>query len=660
MKKRIVYSATAFLISVCMLITGIPVNAFTEIGSSSVSASADEDIKNLSDSFYAQQSAKNLDWYSTSIKAISDALSFVSVESTASKVGVWAGQQFLSILMNSTQPDATETILAAVNELYMQNQTTLLKLDQLSGLVKDQAQLNSINQYFNGNDVLFVKTKIYMGALQNTEGLSDAQVEKNRKNIMIWSVGNTTNVDELNLADKSMFDTEVLAFGNKLQDTIYLTDGSCSPLELMNNYSLGHFKWEHQGYEMRENYWSSLVNLYTTSANIMYVSLNARIEAYEAVHGENSASILRSKLKTLTETSENIKKIGKKTVVKRLSDDLRRYQVKGHEITLRTKATKQTLPYRNAGNKEDFDCPKGRKTNSHWDSFYMYTDENNNTYEALSEECYRMFYNDYNPSGSTTKTSLYDIFFSPENGALTPPEKGEGTRDWMFVTNDLKTVHNTFYKFFIFYYGEEWIIGDVLLNSGDCSYVKWDWKSIFDNKYTNIAYYTTLRGTHIYIDEDYCDSFVMVMADKGQYNSIPGTGTGQEEYKIGIPATVTFDAKGGTVEPKTVDTDLNGYISELPVPVYDGYSFDGWYTSENVKVTKETQFKDDTTVYAKWVKIEDVKAAKDSVGSSPDSTGAPQTGNGGYAVIPILLIILSVFAIALAYIRKDGKLNYKK
>ncbi|MDO4831464.1 MAG: hypothetical protein Q4A46_08315 [Clostridia bacterium] len=86
MKKRIVYSATAFLISVCMLITGIPVNAFTEIGSSSVSASADEDIKNLSDSFYAQQSAKNLDWYSTSIKAISDALSFVSVESTASKV----------------------------------------------------------------------------------------------------------------------------------------------------------------------------------------------------------------------------------------------------------------------------------------------------------------------------------------------------------------------------------------------------------------------------------------------------------------------------------------------------------------------------------------------------------------------------------------------
>ncbi|MDO4831428.1 MAG: hypothetical protein Q4A46_08130, partial [Clostridia bacterium] len=81
----------------------------------------------------------------------------------------------------STQPDATETILAAVNELYMQNQTTLLKLDQLSGLVKDQAQLNSINQYFNGNDVLFVKTKIYMGALQNTEGLSDAQVEKTVK-----------------------------------------------------------------------------------------------------------------------------------------------------------------------------------------------------------------------------------------------------------------------------------------------------------------------------------------------------------------------------------------------------------------------------------------------------------------------------------------------
>lgn len=52
----------------------------------------------------------------------------------------------------------------------------------------------------------------------------------------------------------------------------------------MNKYDLQVNKWEHQGYEMRENYWNSLMNLYITSASLMKTSLIARMEEYKSIY----------------------------------------------------------------------------------------------------------------------------------------------------------------------------------------------------------------------------------------------------------------------------------------------------------------------------------------------------------------------------------------
>ena len=67
--------------------------------------------------------------------------------------------------------------------------------------------------------------------------------------------------------------------------------------------------------------------------------------------------------------------------------------------------------------------------------------------------------------------------------------------------------------------------------------------------------------------------------------------------------TVTFDANGGSVST-TSTTTKDGKLESLPAPTYDGYDFLGWYTEKEggEKVTTDTVFTNDTTIYAHWQK----------------------------------------------------------
>ena len=66
--------------------------------------------------------------------------------------------------------------------------------------------------------------------------------------------------------------------------------------------------------------------------------------------------------------------------------------------------------------------------------------------------------------------------------------------------------------------------------------------------------------------------------------------------------TVHFDAGEGTVSTPDVTTGTNGKIADLPVPVSEGWTFDGWYTAitGGDKITTDTVFEQETTVYAHW------------------------------------------------------------
>ena len=66
--------------------------------------------------------------------------------------------------------------------------------------------------------------------------------------------------------------------------------------------------------------------------------------------------------------------------------------------------------------------------------------------------------------------------------------------------------------------------------------------------------------------------------------------------------TITFDGNGGTPSVGSMTT-TNQKLTSLPSASRSGsYSFDGWYTEESggTKITTDTEFPADTTVYAHW------------------------------------------------------------
>ena len=634
MKKSIL----SILLVLCMVMAVIPLTSITALATTDdeVQLSSDssalipptipENVKQSAEEFYKSYSAENGDWVSTSCKLINTALTSLPVTGKYEKIGVWVGKQFLNLFMGTKETDPTEEILDAINQLNRQEQTTLLKLDQLTDIVKDQNQLNYINEYYNGDKTLYAVTKIYMGALQNTDEQTDEQIEANRRHILTYDIPEKSSSDISSLSSLSSYDKMVLAWGEKLKSSIFLNDGSCNAIELMNNYALGHFKWEHQGYEMRENYWSSLINLYVTSSDLMRQSLNARIEVYEEAYGEKSASTLRQTLEDLSKLNEDIQNLGNAASVTRLDDDIRHYQVKGHEVYLFTQTTKQFLPYKTAGRREDFKLYDGdTKTNKHWYPFYKYTDsKTGKVYEGLDSKYYKYIYDDYNPAGSSKIINLYDIFFSEEEGNLTPPDGIEYSGTVTFVSNDIKTDY--WYQKSLRGLYEYWSVYCKIYEA----YGK------ISDEYTLIANFEDAYNQYWhYIDQKYVESFIMVIPAEMSNNEVD-EGQGEIVTEENVPFTVTFDANGGSVDVKSTKTDMNGYIAELPTPTYTGYKFDGWYTAQNVKVTSKTQFTEDTTVYAKWI----------SVNSTPDTakqtkSTSPQTGDNRHTALWLALLFVS-------------------
>ncbi|MCR5268238.1 MAG: InlB B-repeat-containing protein [Lachnospiraceae bacterium] len=72
----------------------------------------------------------------------------------------------------------------------------------------------------------------------------------------------------------------------------------------------------------------------------------------------------------------------------------------------------------------------------------------------------------------------------------------------------------------------------------------------------------------------------------------------------GIESTVTFDANGGTCSEPTRQVTYATKLGVLPVPVYPGYTFLGWYTEQTggkqINASTEIRTTEDQTFYAHW------------------------------------------------------------
>ncbi len=90
--------------------------------------------------------------------------------------------------------------------------------------------------------------------------------------------------------------------------------------------------------------------------------------------------------------------------------------------------------------------------------------------------------------------------------------------------------------------------------------------------------------------------------------------------------TITFDANGGNCSTATATANTDGKLAVLPTATRSGYTFNGWFTAANggTKVTTDTVFTADTTIYAQWTK---------------NSSGGSSGGGGSYTPSTYSIIV---------------------
>lgn len=101
--------------------------------------------------------------------------------------------------------------------------------------------------------------------------------------------------------------------------------------------------------------------------------------------------------------------------------------------------------------------------------------------------------------------------------------------------------------------------------------------------------------------------------------------------------TVTLNANGGTVDPTSIKA-VEGNIESLPTPTAPaGKQFIGWFTAADggVEVTVETNFEEDTTIYAHYASVYTVTLNVGTDGTLPEGTATTLTTvSGKLAALP--------------------------
>ena len=90
-----------------------------------------------------------------------------------------------------------------------------------------------------------------------------------------------------------------------------------------------------------------------------------------------------------------------------------------------------------------------------------------------------------------------------------------------------------------------------------------------------------------------------------------------------ITYTITLDGY------QTMTTNADGKLSSLPTPTRSGYTFVGWYMADGTRVTVDTVFRSNVTIYARW-----------SENSSSPSSGSSSSGGSDNDYTPSYSIIV--------------------
>ncbi|MBQ9349194.1 MAG: InlB B-repeat-containing protein, partial [Oscillibacter sp.] len=103
--------------------------------------------------------------------------------------------------------------------------------------------------------------------------------------------------------------------------------------------------------------------------------------------------------------------------------------------------------------------------------------------------------------------------------------------------------------------------------------------------------------------------------------------------------TVSFDSVGGTVNTSSIKVTNGETYGTLPLPQKQGYTFNGWYTSESVQILSSTvvNLSGNQTLYAHWTRIpvKSFTVSFNPEGGTVSTSSITVTNGEAYGTMPL-------------------------
>ena len=377
---------------------------------------------------------------------------FVKPEEILKKAVNWGVKKFVAEALNIKSDN--EKLMEKIDKLMegqdklhndIQNLSRQITCTQLNGIINDY---NKIKDSMSPNIIFTSLREIDENTSYSTKKAEALRIDALTKELGIHD-------DDMGKID-SNFDNYYNSLKNILTTKLEVTyeDGvtkSDDLFEVKYQSLRRKYHWEHQAYNEWITFQNDALLTYTITAAIEKRSLQARIyniEKWNSTHKESEqkhSGYVSGKLKQVNEDIKQIQKLVDRKVVVR-DENERYYWTPGHELLLYTTPNTKGVPQENknagVGSNKTTKNAKGLiwiKNNSgnyvptvkysFWKPFIKY--EGGNT-PLMNYDQFDMILKDYGG-----KKSLYDIFFSEDEGNFTLPSNVN--KNCQFVIDEKKS-----------------------------------------------------------------------------------------------------------------------------------------------------------------------------------------------------------------------------
>lgn len=447
--KRIMVGFISAVLSLLVLFSSCVIASATEL----TEAETNSDSSSLSNASSVFSSASDQE-------IINDIVDLLEAsfppKGAAQKAVSWATNQFLSKVLHIETADQkfNKTVLSKLDDL-MAGQTMLQKsMEKLSDQVErgELAKfLNDFGEFINENKATKIyNTLLFIDENQKNGTYSEKQAAASRLQTLTTNRG-------LTMETMGSTDTDIDNYTEKLYSAltrkmkVAYKDGVNSDddiFEINYQYLRRKYHWENQAYEEWIAFQNQAFGTFSIAVTIDRYSLLARKEKIEDYNkklpsgsDEMPTAEIDSQLATLDKYVEEIKELKKTWKVPERTTE-RYYWTPGHEILFYITPNTQGIPQENkkagVGNTNALNNAKGLWHNIHhptvkysfWKPFLRYEGGKD---PLINYDQLNTIYNDYDG-----KKSLYEIFFSEDEGHFDKPNKVD--KNCTFVIDEQKSV----------------------------------------------------------------------------------------------------------------------------------------------------------------------------------------------------------------------------